>query len=59
MNPILTARSIYRVYRNRVVESEHATEREAIQSAITVKQNNTDADIHIDHDLQIDVELSE
>lgn len=59
MKPVLTTRNIYRVFRNRVVVSEHATEREAICEAIRAKQDNPDADVSIDHDLQIDVELED
>jgi len=57
--PILTARSNFRVRRNRVIESEHATEREAIQEAICIKQCNPEADVSIDHDLEITVELAD
>jgi len=42
-----------------VIESEHATEREAIQEAICIKQCNPEADVSIDHDLEITVELAD
>lgn len=59
MKPELTARSEYRVFRERVCLSRHATEREAICEAIKVKQERPDAAVRVDHDLQIDVELSD
>jgi len=55
----LTSRSIYRVFRNRVMSSQHATEREAVCQAIRIKQEKPDMAVHVDHDLQIDVELEE
>ena len=59
MLPILTARSRYRVFRNRVLVSEHATEREAVCEAIRHKQHHPKAVVHVDHDLQIDVDIEQ
>lgn len=59
MKPELTARSEYRVFRDRVRVSTHATEREAVCEAIKVKQERPRCEVHVDHDLQIDVELKE
>ena len=52
-----TARGSYRVFRDRVQESEHATEREAVQAAARLKHANPDAYIHYDHDYSVDVDL--
>ena len=59
MKPVLTSRSTYRVFRDRVEVSRHAVEREAVAVAICTKQDNPKAAVHIDHDLQIDVELED
>ena len=54
----LTARGSFRVFRDRVIESEHATEREAIQAALALKQANPKTDVHYDHDYHVDVDTS-
>lgn len=53
-----TARGSYRVFRDRVQESNHATEREAIEAASELKAANPKAYIHYDHDYSVDVELT-
>ena len=52
-----TARGSYRVFRDRVQESDHATEREAVQAAARLKLANPDAYVHYDHDYSVDVEI--
>ena len=56
MNIKLTAVGSYRVWRNRVLISEHKTEREAVQKAIEVKHDKPDADVTYDNDYRVDVE---
>ena len=51
-----TARGSFRVFRDRVIESEHQTEREAIQEATKLKHDHPDAHVHYDHDYSVDVE---
>ena len=54
-----TARGNFRVFRERVIESEHDTEREAIQEAIKLKQANPDTPVSYDHDYSVDIELDD
>lgn len=52
-----TGRGSFRVFRDRVQESDHVTEREAIEAAIALKIANPKTYVHYDHDYSVDIEL--
>lgn len=54
-----THRGGFRVFRDRVEESTHKTEREALQAAICVKQCNPDAAVRVVADYEVDVETED
>lgn len=55
----LIHRGGFRVIRERVLESEHKTEREAIEAAIACKMRMPHAVVRVQADYEIDVEFSD